>query len=144
MKATKCCRSRPRLGTVLSNFEANLNYKEVQDPALTVRFAVEGEENTYFVAWTTTPWTLPSNLALAVGPEIDYVKVRDHSDGLRYILAESRLKVVFPQARNLHHRGPLQRERFSGASSIRRSCLILPTQKRLGAFRVIPGGLRHD
>ena len=58
-----------RLGTVLSNFEANLNYKDVQDPAITVRFAADGEENTFFTAWTTTPWTLPSNLALAVGPD---------------------------------------------------------------------------
>ena len=71
-----------RLGTVLSNFEANLNYKDVQDPAITVRFAAEGEEQVFFIAWTTTPWTLPSNLALAVGSDIDYVKVRDHADNV--------------------------------------------------------------
>ena len=87
-----------RLGTVLSNFEANLNYKDVQDPTVTVRFAADGEEKTSFIAWTTTPWTLPSNLALAVGPDIDYVKVRDHNeDGAHYIMAEARLKTYFPK-----------------------------------------------
>jgi isoleucyl-tRNA synthetase len=86
-----------RLGTVLSNFEANLNYKDVQDPTVTVRFAVDGEENTSLVAWTTTPWTLPSNLALAVGPDLDYVKVRDKEDGSGYIMAEARVKTYFPK-----------------------------------------------
>ena len=86
-----------RLGTVLSNFEANLNYKDVQDPTVTVRFAADGEERTSFIAWTTTPWTLPSNLALAVGPDIDYVKVRDHEDGAHYIMAEARLSTYFPK-----------------------------------------------
>lgn len=86
-----------RLGTVLSNFEANLNYQEVQDPAITVRFAAEGEERLYFIAWTTTPWTLPSNLALAVGADIEYVKVRDHVDDTCYILAEARLATYFPK-----------------------------------------------
>ncbi len=87
-----------RLGTVLSNFEANLNYRDVQDPTVTVRFAADGEEQTSFIAWTTTPWTLPSNLALAVGPDIDYVKVRDHEDGAHYIMAEARLKTYFPKS----------------------------------------------
>ena len=86
-----------RLGTVLSNFEANLNYKDVQDPTVTVRFAADGEERTSFIAWTTTPWTLPSNLALAVGPDLDYVKVRDHEDGAHYIMAEARLSTYFPK-----------------------------------------------
>ncbi len=86
-----------RLGTVLSNFEANLNYKDVQDPTVTVRFAADDEEKTSFIAWTTTPWTLPSNLALAVGPDIVYVKVRDHQDGAHYIMAEARLSTYFPK-----------------------------------------------
>ena len=61
--------------TPLSNFETRLDdsYRERQDPALTVGFLLKGEETpTRLLAWTTTPWTLPSNLALAVGPEIDY------------------------------------------------------------------------
>lgn len=79
------------ISTPLSNFEANLNYKMVQDPALTVTFPVKGQSDTYFLAWTTTPWTLPSNLALAVGLDIDYVKVKELSSGKIYILAEALL-----------------------------------------------------
>ncbi|MFW6387779.1 MAG: isoleucine--tRNA ligase [bacterium] len=80
----------PKLATPLSNFEVNLGgYHEIDDPAITVRFAVEGAPNTYLLAWTTTPWTLPSNLGLAVGPDITYVKVRDGDD--YYIVAEERL-----------------------------------------------------
>ncbi|MBI3301229.1 MAG: isoleucine--tRNA ligase [Deltaproteobacteria bacterium] len=126
-----------RLSTVLSNFEANLNYKEVQDPAITVRFAADGEENTYFIAWTTTPWTLPSNLALAVGPEIDYVKVRDHADGTRYVLAEARLKVYFPKPDSYTIEA-----RYKGKGLVgRRFVPLLPyftARKEQGAFRVIP------
>ncbi len=62
-----------RLGTPLSNFEAGMDYRRVQDPAVTVRFAVKELENTSILAWTTTPWTLPSNLGLCVGADIDYV-----------------------------------------------------------------------
>ena len=79
----------PRCATPLSNFEANQGYVEVVDPAITIKFKAADEENTYFLAWTTTPWTLPSNLALAVGPNIDYLKVKDGEEFL--ILAESRL-----------------------------------------------------
>ena len=82
-----------RCATPLSNFEANQGYQVVDDPAITIRFKVDGEENTYFLAWTTTPWTLPSNMALASGPEIDYVKVNDN--GTFYILAESRLSAYY-------------------------------------------------
>lgn len=82
-----------RCATPLSNFEANQGYMEVDDPAITIRFKVDGEENTYFLAWTTTPWTLPSNMALASGPDIDYVKVND--EGTFYILAESRLHAYY-------------------------------------------------
>ena len=62
-----------RCATPLSNFEANQGYIDVTDPAITIRFKSLDEENTYYLAWTTTPWTLPSNLGLAVGSEIDYV-----------------------------------------------------------------------
>eukprot|EP00455_Lapot_gusevi_P000504 TRINITY_DN1022_c0_g1_i5.p1 TRINITY_DN1022_c0_g1~~TRINITY_DN1022_c0_g1_i5.p1 ORF type:complete len:1103 (-),score=421.81 TRINITY_DN1022_c0_g1_i5:126-3374(-) len=77
--------------TPLSNFEAGQNYKNVQDPAVVVSFPDVEDPNTHFLAWTTTPWTLPSNLALCVHPEFDYVKVLDVKTGLRFWLAESRL-----------------------------------------------------
>ena len=84
-----------KLTTPLSNFEANQNYKDVEDPAITVRFKATDTEDTYFLAWTTTPWTLPANLALCVGPDIDYVVARDVADGDRYILAEARLDTYY-------------------------------------------------
>lgn len=79
------------LGTVLSNFEAGQNYQDVQDPAVTVLFQLKDEPNTYVAAWTTTPWTLPSNLGLCVGADIDYVKVLDEETNQQIILAEARL-----------------------------------------------------
>lgn len=79
------------LETVLSNFEASSNYKEVQDPAVTVLFKLV-EEEAYFAAWTTTPWTLPSNLALCVGPDIPYVKVHDATINKTLWLAEAQLE----------------------------------------------------
>ncbi|MCW2492621.1 MAG: isoleucine-tRNA ligase, partial [Frankiales bacterium] len=80
-----------RCETPLSNNETRMEdvYKDRQDPALTVAFQLDSGEK--ILAWTTTPWTLPSNLALAVGPEIDYAVMED-ADGSRYILAESRLE----------------------------------------------------
>ncbi|MBN9378609.1 MAG: isoleucine--tRNA ligase [Chlamydiales bacterium 38-26] len=84
-----------KLGTPLSNFEAGENYKEVDDPALTVAFQLVDEPETSILAWTTTPWTLVSNLALMVGPEIDYVKVHHLSTDKHYILAKSRLAANF-------------------------------------------------
>ncbi|MCL2043371.1 MAG: isoleucine--tRNA ligase [Treponema sp.] len=127
----------PRCATVLSNHELNLGgYKDVHDPAITVRFKVDSGNreqgtgnrdryseinvtteiypgspnteprsplppNTYFLAWTTTPWTLPSNLALVLGPDIDYVLIEDltpHPSPLtpsHYILAEARLPAYY-------------------------------------------------
>ncbi len=84
----------PALATPLSNFEVNLGgYKEVHDPAITVKFTLKDQPKTHILAWTTTPWTLPSNLGLAVGPEIDYVKVRDGEE--QFILAKSRLGAYY-------------------------------------------------
>ncbi len=82
----------PALATPLSNFEVNLGgYRDVVDQAITVRFRILDQEKSYFLAWTTTPWTLPSNLALALGPSIDYVKVHDKGEDLYYILGKERL-----------------------------------------------------
>jgi isoleucyl-tRNA synthetase len=95
----------PRCATVLSNHELNLGgYKDVHDPAITVRFkALESggrapalPANTFFLAWTTTPWTLPANLALTAGPDIDYVLIRDGD--VHYVLAEARLSAYYRDA----------------------------------------------
>ena len=70
----------PKLGSPLSNFEANLNYKDIDDPAVTVKFELADESGTHFLAWTTTPWTLPSNLALAVHPKLKYSLVKKENE----------------------------------------------------------------
>ncbi len=89
----------PRCATPLSNFEVNQGYRDVQDPSVTVRLraAGDGDARTYFLVWTTTPWTLPANLGLAVGMDIDYVLVADGQD--RYWLAKDRLDTVFRDER---------------------------------------------
>lgn len=66
----------PRCGTPLSSHEVAQGYDEITEPAITVKFKLKNRENEYVLAWTTTPWTLPGNVALAVGAEIDYLKVR--------------------------------------------------------------------
>ena len=66
----------PGSGTVLSSHEVSLGYKETQDPSIYVKFPLEADENVYFMAWTTTPWTIISNMALAVNSKLDYVKIK--------------------------------------------------------------------
>ena len=98
-----------KLSTPLSNFEAGSNYKDVQDPTVTVRTkALTGasdemksllakEPTVYLLVWTTTPWTLPENLAICAGADIDYVAVRDVTDDSRpiYVMAKARLPHIF-------------------------------------------------
>ena len=85
-------------GTPISNFEAGLNYKDVNDPAVTVSFPLCSDKNVSLIAWTTTPWTLPSNLALCVNPNLDYVKIVDKTrENKVFILMEARLCQLFPE-----------------------------------------------
>ena len=79
------------LATPLSNFEAGQDYRDVDDPALTVRLKLDDEDASLLI-WTTTPWTLPSNLAVAVGPDIDYVRAR--LDGHAYYVARDLMRAV--------------------------------------------------
>ena len=83
----------PRCGTPLSSHEVAQGYKDVKERSAMVKFAAKDEENTYFLAWTTTPWTLPSNLGLVVNPEVDYVKVS--YEGQNLIMAEALVESVF-------------------------------------------------
>ena len=80
----------PRCGTALSSHEVAQGYKDITEKSATVRFRVKGEEDTYFLAWTTTPWTLPSNVCLCVNADVDYAKAV--KDGKTYILAEALVK----------------------------------------------------
>ena len=108
----------PRCETPLSSHEVSLGYKDVKDPSVYVKMKVKGEANTYFLVWTTTPWTLISNVALAVHPDIDYVKAEHHGEVL--ILAEARLGVLGDEHTVL--------ERFKG------STLLGKEYERLYAF----------
>jgi isoleucyl-tRNA synthetase len=83
----------PPLETALSNFEVNQGYKDVTDLSVTAKFELLDDPNTFVLAWTTTPWTLMGNVALAVGKNISYLKV--FSDGSNYIVAKDLLEKVF-------------------------------------------------
>ena len=83
----------PRIGATLSSHELALGYKDVEDPSITVRFKIDGEDEAYFLVWTTTPWTLPSNLALAVGNDINY-SYCEHN-GQTLIVAEALREAIF-------------------------------------------------
>ncbi len=93
----------PRCGTALSSHEVAQGYKCVKENSVFVRFAVKGKENTYFAAWTTTPWTLPSNVALCVSPKDEYslIKVSTDLDGsskdVYYYMASVLVSTLFEE-----------------------------------------------
>jgi isoleucyl-tRNA synthetase len=123
-----------QLGTPLSNFEANLNYREVDDPSLTVMFQTKEDKNTFFLAWTTTPWTLISNLALTVGTNIDYVKIYDKKQNKFFILAKSRLPHYFKEDFEIvaHFKGvDLENKQYVPLFN------YFQNRKKEGAFRVL-------
>ncbi|KAJ3071916.1 isoleucine--tRNA ligase [Podochytrium sp. JEL0797] len=81
--------------TPMSNFEANQNYKDVTDPSVVVSFPLRSDPNVAFLAWTSTPWTLPSNLAICVNPNFEYAKIQDGETGAIWILLLSRLEMLY-------------------------------------------------
>jgi isoleucyl-tRNA synthetase len=123
-----------RLGTPLSNFEANMDYRKVQDPAVTVTLPAEDGSGDVFLAWTTTPWTLPSNMALCVGPDMDYVRARKAGEPTVYVLAEARAEAVLGEGFELV-------ERLKGADLVGRTYTPLfdsfTELAAEGAFRVV-------
>ncbi|RMD82659.1 MAG: isoleucine--tRNA ligase, partial [Lentisphaerae bacterium] len=124
----------PRCATPLSNFEVSQGYCEVKDPAITVRFQDRDEKDLYYLAWTTTPWTLPSNMGLAVHPQLDYVEVEDGT--CRYILAEARLNTYYPKEK------PSVLARYKGVDLVGRKYIPLFSYysdlQPQGAFRIVP------
>ncbi len=127
----------PKLASPLSNMEVSLGgYKDVTDQAVTVRFLEDGTKDCYFLAWTTTPWTLPSNLALAVGPDIDYVKVKDKESGEYYYLAEHLVGKYYKNADDYE-----VVEHFKGNDLVGRGYSPLfpyfADLKKVGAFQVV-------
>ncbi len=102
----------PKSETVLSSHELALGYKEVKDPSVYVKFKVRGADE-YFLVWTTTPWTLLSNVALCVGPAVEYVRAK-MPDGDVYILAKARLEVLQQQLKKEEE--PVVLDSFTGKS----------------------------
>ena len=90
--------------TVLSNFEAGSNYKDAKDPSVYITFPLKEDPNVNLIAWTTTPWTLPSNLAAAVNVDFAYHKILDEETEKVYIVAECRLKDVVKQNKIKKHK----------------------------------------
>ncbi|CAO3675148.1 unnamed protein product [Umbelopsis ramanniana] len=81
--------------TPLSNFEATQNYKDVNDPAVVISFPLVSDPSVLLLAWTTTPWTIPSNLGLTVHPDFEYIKIKDELTGNIYVLLEKRLDILY-------------------------------------------------
>ncbi len=114
-----------KLTTPLSNFEAGNNYKDVQDPAITVRFKITDHQmsyfcaahelsdsrtpnaQVYFLAWTTTPWTLPANLALCIGPNVEYSFIEDANERVVYIIAKDRVASYYKKPDQFIHLGDI-------------------------------------
>ncbi|KAI9690133.1 MAG: isoleucine--tRNA ligase [Bathelium mastoideum] len=103
------------LNTPLSQHEAQQNYKDTQDPAVIVSFPLRDDPQTCLLAWTTTPWTLPSNLALATNPEFEYIKIHDEASGKDYVLLEALLKTLYKDPKKAKFKII---ERFSGKSML--------------------------
>ncbi len=121
-----------KLGTPLSNFEASENYKQVEDPAIVISFPVM-DSDVYLLAWTTTPWTLISNLALMVGPEIPYTTVIEKKSGRKFILAQARLQFHF-KSEDIEVLGVTLGKELVG---IRYEPLFSYFKEQANAFRVI-------
>jgi isoleucyl-tRNA synthetase len=131
----------PAAGTGLSTHELNQPgcYRDVKDTTCVAQFKIKSEENTFFLAWTTTPWTLPSNTALCVGPSIDYVKVKTQNPYSKkvcqLILAESLLSAVMGKTEY----EILDRKKGSELAGIEYEQLIPWVNPGEGAFKVITG-----
>lgn len=98
--------------TPLSNFEAGEDYRNVSDPAITVAFPLADDPSTSLLAWTTTPYTLPSNLALCVHPDFTYIKIHDIERNQNYILLESLLGTVYKEYQNGKKPDPKKEPKF--------------------------------
>lgn len=137
-KAMHIC---PRCVTPLSNFEVTQGYKDVTDISVYTRFTIHGKnelfegEPVYAIAWTTTPWTLPGNVLLAVGNTIPYVVV--HVDQTRYLLAKDRVKAVFGDAPVTEEKTILGSELISMDLSY--EPLFPYFAKTVRAFRIVGG-----
>lgn len=130
--------------TVLSNFETQQNYQETVDPSIYVTFPWVSDPDTKFVAWTTTPWTLPSNLALAINPNFDYIKVYDEEFKTHFVIAECRLQELYSKGKTAYK----VVSKFKGAELVNTEYVPLfeyfMDRKQDGCFKVIAGDFVTD
>ncbi|MFH4976139.1 hypothetical protein AB6A40_002848 [Gnathostoma spinigerum] len=125
--------------TPLSNFEAGQNYKDVLDPAVVVGFTLDEDPSIQLAAWTTTPWTLPSNLCVAVHPDLDYVTVKDKSTGRKYIILEERLCEVYKKGEGFDVLDRYKGETLKGKTYQPLFPYFAHLKDKIGAFRVLMG-----
>lgn len=126
--------------TPLSNFESGQNYKEVVDPAVIVSFPLVSDPTVSLIAWTTTPWTLPSNLALCVNPTSDYIKVECAKTSRKYILMEARISVLFKKPTEYKVIARLKGKELEGEYYVPLFDYFVEKMKANGAFRVLTDG----
>eukprot|EP00117_Sycon_ciliatum_P023564 scpid24302/ scgid20002/ Isoleucine--tRNA ligase, cytoplasmic; Isoleucyl-tRNA synthetase len=123
--------------TPLSNFEANQNYKEVEDPAVIVTFPLDEDPKVAFVAWTTTPWTLPSNLALCVHPDKKYIKIKEAKTEAIYILMEARVFEMYKNPEDYEVLATYVGSELAGKTYQPLFQYYVEEWKPAGAFRVL-------
>ncbi|CAH8634361.1 unnamed protein product [Schistosoma haematobium] len=123
--------------TPLSNFEAGQNYKDVQDPAIIVSFPLDNDPETSMIAWTTTPWTLVSNLALCMHPDKEYVKILDTSKNRKFIMMKARLTSVYKQENEYKVLDTFKGRSMEGLTYQPPFSYFIHLKKERGAFRIL-------
>ncbi len=128
-----------KLGTPLSNFEAAENYKDVDDPSIVITFPLIEDPSTSLLVWTTTPWTLVSNMAATVNEEIDYVKIYHPQTAQHYILAKEALPRWFKDPSDYEEKGIFKGKMLVG-QRYQPPFSYFASKSAEGAFRVITDG----
>ncbi|KAL3998092.1 isoleucine--tRNA ligase [Acanthocheilonema viteae] len=123
--------------TPLSNFEAGQNYKDVVDPAVVVGFTLDDDSSIQLAAWTTTPWTLPSNLCIAVHPDLVYVTVRDKKTEKKYILMEERISELYKDVEDYEILDRFKGKVLEGKTYQPLFPYFAEMKNKTGAFRIL-------
>ncbi|MCP9261114.1 Isoleucine--tRNA ligase, cytoplasmic [Dirofilaria immitis] len=123
--------------TPLSNFEAGQNYKDVVDPAVVVGFTLDDDSSIQLAAWTTTPWTLPSNLCIAVHPDLIYIIIRDKKTEKKYILMEERISELYKDVEDYEILDRFKGKILEGKTYQPLFPYFTEMKNKTGAFRIL-------
>lgn len=128
--------------TALSNFESGQNYKEVVDPFVVVSFPIIGGEldGVQLLAWTTTPWTLPSNLSCCVNPDMIYLRIKEAQSGVEFIVAESRVETLYKDASKYEIVDKFNGRKLEGLKYVPLFDYFADYAKKMNAHRVLCDG----